>query len=265
MHVFLNLIKIVSLLSRFWLLQIALFGFVTPVLGEPRKLLFAVNSPGSAPYLYYDVKQQKYLGVVADFFQSLVEDKVVKIEFLDSNRIRSEMFVYEGSADIFLSSKSWLSKPDDMLSSATLLLHHSYLYGMSEFDPKFELKNQSNKRVCTKRGYHYPMLAPLFQRKNLIRTDSTSQSTMLDMLIKGRCDYAIFNEHNAFHLFSTREFCSKEIFRSPKPTSSVKLSFILSKAQSISLPIINDRITQFKANKELEASLAFHTQQKIDC
>jgi polar amino acid transport system substrate-binding protein len=234
-----------------------------PILAIANSLIwFCVNSPGSAPYLYYDEKQKKYNGVVTDFFHQLIEDKLLEIEYLDSNRIRSEKFLYEGTADIFLSSRSWLSNPEKVLISDSLLAHRSFLYGMNEFPSDFELRNLSKKRICTRRGYHYPVLEPLFASKALARADSSSQSTMIDMLIRGRCDYAIFNEHNASYLILSDKFCDRKFFKSPQAISSVDIAFILGAELVASLQLINQHLKSFKANNQQQRSLAFHTLQK---
>ncbi|MBU3001968.1 hypothetical protein [Paraglaciecola arctica] len=65
---------------------------------------FAINSPGSAPYIYYDQVSGNYQGVVVDFFDSLEENGHFKIEYLESERARSEQLLFRGFADIFLSS-----------------------------------------------------------------------------------------------------------------------------------------------------------------
>lgn len=242
-----------------------IYAFAPYVKAAPLKLVFSVNSPGSAPYLYYDEKQQKYNGVVTDFFHQLIEDKLLEIEYLDSNRIRSEKFLYEGSADIFLSSRSWLSNPEKVLISDSLLAHRSFLYGMNEFSSDFELRNLSKKRICTRRGYHYPVLEPLFASKALARADSSSQSTMIDMLIRGRCDYAIFNEHNASYLILSDKFCDRKFFKSPQAISSVDIAFILGAELVAPLQLINQHLKSFKANNQQQRSLAFHTLQTPSC
>jgi ABC-type amino acid transport substrate-binding protein len=235
------------------------------VRAEPLKLIFSVNAPGSAPYLYYDQKQQKYTGVVTDFFEQLIEDKVLEIDYLDSNRTRSEKFLYDGTADIFLSSRSWLSNPEKVLISDSLLSHRSFLYGMKAFSNDFDLKNLRKKQVCTRRGYHYPALQPLFVDRSLSRSDSSSQLTMLQMLIKGRCDYAVFNEHNASYLILSDKFCNEKIFKSPTAISSVDIAFILGDGLETPLQLINRQLKDFKATSQDQKSLAFHTRKTPNC
>ena len=63
---------------------------------EPYELTFAVNTPGSFPYLYYDDPSQTYKGLVPEFFAALKRRELLDITFVDSNQQRSETFAKEG-------------------------------------------------------------------------------------------------------------------------------------------------------------------------
>ena len=54
------------------------------------KVRFAVNTPGAAPYLYYDENSKRYEGIVVDFFNSGELLNQFQVIYLDSNRTRSE-------------------------------------------------------------------------------------------------------------------------------------------------------------------------------
>jgi hypothetical protein len=45
------------------------------------QIKFAVNSPGSAPYIYYDNISGKFQGVVVDFFTNLEKSGRFKLEY----------------------------------------------------------------------------------------------------------------------------------------------------------------------------------------
>lgn len=244
---------------------LALIIFPFHLDAKPVKLIFAVNSPGSAPYLYYNQTQQQYIGLVTDFFKDLVDSNLIEIEYLDSNRTRSELFIYQGKANIFLSSESWLADPHAVLTSEPIIQHQSFLFSMEKFDHDFTLATLSKKRICTRRGFHYPVLESLFETKTLIRADSSSQQTMLNMLTIKRCDYAIMNEHNAAYILSSEQFCSINIYRSPVVISAVPMSFILSSDQHHAQQIINAHIAVFGAREGFDSSLAVHTQKVQKC
>ncbi len=224
---------------------------------EPVKLIFAVNSPGAAPYLYLDDTSNEYVGLVVDFFREMEKDKHVIVEYIDANRTRSEQFIYTGRADVFLSSLAWIQQPDLVVSSEELSPNRTFLYSTSPFDDDFELSSLTNERICTRRAYVYPTLAPLFDL-SLQRVDSSSQQTGLFMLQKGRCDFSVMNQFNAYSLFNTADFCQQRFYRSPKAINSVPNALIFSLKNAPLIPLVNSYLQDFKASGGVEASLSQH-------
>ncbi|MBJ2128470.1 transporter substrate-binding domain-containing protein [Alteromonas sp. IB21] len=190
---------------------------------------FAVNTPGSAPYLYYDESAKRYQGVVVDFFNADELSSQFRVVYLDSNRARSEDLLKSSSVDLFLSSESWISKPNSFLFSEELIKHESYIYSTTNFEGPFVPEENVSSSICTRYGFVYPALTPYFDREenNIDRVDSSSQSTMAMMLSRGRCDFAIMNEHNARSVMFDPKFCSTEFYQSPNVISRVSLVFVI--------------------------------------
>lgn len=223
---------------------------------------FAVNSPGTAPYLYYVAESDEYRGVVPDLFASLSASTSLHVEFIDSHRNRSESFVYRGDIDMFLSSIDWITDPSAVIATSPLLEHKSYLYSLNPLSEDFSLSTIQEWKVCTRRGFTYPSLEPLFEAGQLLRIDSRSHKTMLKMLVKGRCDLVEINEHNANALFRLDELRSLQFYRSPEPTSIVELSLLMHPSRSEQRDIIDEAIKRFKSSGEFETSLNSHSSQR---
>ena len=67
----------------------------------------------------------------------------------------------------------------------------------------------------------------LRKEDNIQRVDSSSQYTMAMMMSKGRCDFAIMNEHNARAVMFNKTFCSSEFYQSPNVVSRTRLVFVI--------------------------------------
>ncbi len=160
---------------------------------------------------------------------------------------------------MFLSSRSWLSSSKALLFSDAIISHNSYLYGLKPFSERFSLNHLERSFVCTRHNFHYAVLSEYFSDKKLIRVDSSSQQTMATMLIKGRCDYVIMNEHNARAVFSSTSQCGSTFYQSPRVISQVDLSLILNVALQGELAKINQQISDFIKSQNRQASLERHS------
>jgi len=150
-------------IDLFVLLTLFSISALSKQIDENDTLVFVVNAPGSPPYLYYDLDSQSYQGVVVDFFSQLEEKDILVANFIDSNRGRSEKFIIEGTADMMLTSRSWLDTPERLIFTNKISVHQSYLYSLSPFEPGFVLQSAKGMRVCTRRGFIYPGLDSYFE------------------------------------------------------------------------------------------------------
>lgn len=226
-----------------------------------QEIIFAINSPGSPPYLYFDTQSQSYQGVVVDFFASFAEEANLNVTYLDSSRARNELLLRQGKADMFLSGEEWLDDPSGFIFSKPLIQHDSYLYATTEFDGPFVPAESNGEAVCTRFGFKYPVLQGAFedQEHPLLRVDSASQTLMALMLTKGRCDFAIMSEQNALSVLNKRQFCYSEFYQSPNVISSVDLVLVSRPAKQTLLPLINRYMDRFINSGQLSRSIKRHS------
>ncbi len=191
-------------------------------------LLFIVNNPDSAPYLYFDKNKYIYQGVIPDILNELIESNQLSIKYISNSRKRSEEYMYQGSADLMMLSKTWLKEPEKLIATIPLHHHRSYLYKIKSFSDNFSLENSNgSESLCTRKGYFYPIIEPYLKSKRLIRIDSSNHLSMVKMLFKQRCDYMLMNEFNALNLINSSFFEGKKLYRSKLPVSVVPLNIIL--------------------------------------
>ncbi|WP_394223280.1 substrate-binding periplasmic protein [Alteromonas gracilis] len=239
--------------------------------GKVSSIRFAVNTPGSPPYLYFDTDSQAYQGVVVDFFASQKLSSQFSVKYLDSNRARSESLLESRAVDVFLSSERWIDTPNDFLISDVLMQHNSYMYATSNFNSPFIPAENFATSICTRYGFTYPVLQRFFDddKRYITRVNSSSQFTMAMMLSKGRCDFAIMNEYNARSVMFDEKFCSTTFYQSPNVISGVNLVFIIRSGLDSLKHEIDTALKHFVESGERQRSIERHSGvnqfPKVEC
>jgi ABC-type amino acid transport substrate-binding protein len=226
-------------------------------------LRFVINAPGSSPYIYFDKEQSRYRGVVVDFFESFDKHNAFNVEYIDSSRARNEKLVFTKKADLFLGSSVWVDDPKRFIYSDTIMPHISFMYATKEFETPFSPKAHNQALICTRYAFSYPYLQPYFNNKELVRVDSSSQTTMAKMLSKGRCDYAIMSEENARAVMFNKEFCYNEFYQSPMPVSIDQLGFIMEQHLTEAREKINQQISVFINSGNRDKSIQKHIRSHL--
>lgn len=223
----------------------------------------AVNTPGAFPYLYFDEKNQRYVGAFKDFFDDIEKRGELVFDYVDSNQLRSEQFVTSGKIDFYIVNPAWLPQQHGLISSHALTLHHTYLYSLSPFPADFSLHTAQGKRVCTRQQFVYTGLTEYFTNRTLERIDTSSAQSMTSMLLKQRCDYVVFGQYVALDEFATANLCHLHVYQSPQPTSSVTLNIVMRpQLQQIKQQI--DRLLQdFIAHGKMDTALKAHSSTRL--
>jgi polar amino acid transport system substrate-binding protein len=250
-----------SYLLRIWgLLTLLLVGSSAHA---NNKFIFGVNAPGSPPYLYLLDNNPNYQGVINDVLKKLKETQDLKIEYVDSFRVRTENFLYDGKIDAFLTSERWLTHPEKLIHTSPILLHRSFLYAMTPFPEDFNVNSLSRVLICTRRGYLYPSIQALFDDKRLRRIDSDSQLSMMNMLKIKRCDITIMHEYNANTILASQAFANDTIYHSALPVDVTDLSIFL-RPELVEIKTVLDQIiANMQASGELAASLQRHIDEGL--
>ncbi|NCP64689.1 MAG: amino acid ABC transporter substrate-binding protein [Paraglaciecola sp.] len=244
-----------------WVLIVTLSGALTAQAED--KFIFGVNAPGSPPYLYMSDGNPNYQGLINDVLEQLGRTKNLSIEYVDSFRVRTEKFLYDGKIDAFLTSERWLSHPEKLIHSLPIALHRTFLYAMTPFPPDFDLTRLSRILMCTRRGYLYPSVQAFFDNKQFHRIDSDSQLSMMNMLKIKRCDFAIMHEYNANTILASQAFADVTIYHSAQPVDVTDLSIFL-RPELVEIKMALDQIiANMQASGELAASLQRHIDEGL--
>ena len=219
---------------------------------------FATNSPGSPPYLYLDKNTDSYKGLIPDILKEVSKQHAITINYVDSNQQRIEVFLRSGKIDGFFSSEAWLENPHELINSRNITAHKSYLYSMSPFSQDFTLSDMKDSSICTLKHYVYPSASALFDNGSAQRIDSSERRSMLNMLIKGRCQYTIMHQYNADSLINAIQFRNTQIYRSPIPNNVVHMSIFLRPELAHIKQHIDSVVLQMQSNGKLDESINLH-------
>jgi ABC-type amino acid transport substrate-binding protein len=233
-----------------WLFHTAVFANNT--------LNFAVNSPGAAPYIYYNPTTLEYQGLIVDIISNWVSQEHAQVNYIDSHRNRTEFFIYQGLIDGTLASRTWLTHPEKLISTISIIEHKTYLYSLTPFPDNFKLAELNDVNFCTRRGYFYPELAESINLQKIQRIDATDQLAMLHMLTKQRCAYTLMHEHTANILLSSVTFNQFTIYQSAQPSNVVNLAIFLRPELVTFKKGLDSVITSMKKDGSLAASLKRH-------
>ena len=122
-------------------------GLTTSSVFADHSFNFAVNSPGSPPYLYLDISTDSYKGLIPDLLNEVSKQHNITFNYVDSSQQRIEVFFASGKIDVFFSSEAWLEKPHKLINSRNITAHKIYLYSTRPFDQNFTLLDINNSRI----------------------------------------------------------------------------------------------------------------------
>ncbi|WP_411860504.1 substrate-binding periplasmic protein [Halioxenophilus sp. WMMB6] len=250
--------KMVLLLASVSIVPMAVGQPAEAGLANGQLLTVIYNTPGVVPFIYLEPTSHSYLGLFPDFLSYLEEQTGYQVAYLDSNPNRSKQSVIEGRADLYLSALSWLGEPKELIATVPFVSHRTYLYGTKPFAPDFTLESAKGARVCAREKFLYPNLERYFAAGELLRVDSPTQAGMVNMLARDRCDYAVYNNYNAYFLFNAPEHCDLTVYESPEPTNEVLLSIVLRADAQELKTMLDKQIEAYLAAGKLAPSLAEH-------
>jgi len=233
-----------------------------PVQLSQQQVTVAVNAPGSFPYLYFDTATQRYAGIVVDFLDTVSEIEHLSVNYIDSNQLRSEQFLHDGKADLYMVNPAWLKQPDAVITTEPMFSHDTYLYSTQPFSRYFSLEQQQGARICTHENFVYTGLSQGFAKQQIQRVDASTNASMAAMLATKRCDYAVFNNYNAIDAFYTPQHCQLSVYQSPEPTSVVDLVLVMRPALQSLRTLLNKHITNYRGSGALQRAIDSHVPDK---
>ena len=206
------------------------------------KMRFVLYYPQVPPYMYKPDSNVAVQGVIPDLLNAFFQRSDVNVEYIEDNRQRAELKLYEGTLDMMVLSEKWSQQPEKLLFSSTVITHRDYLYTLAP-DKVQALSALEGQTICLRRHYIYTGLEQALASGHLLRLNANSEFDQMNMLINGRCDFAYMNEHVAQWLMQ-HHFANSELYRSDYIVDETGLTLALSKKWRWLLPQLNAFLQQ---------------------
>lgn len=210
------------------------------------------------PYLITDPEYQDE-GALVEIFKAVVKPMGYRVLAKQLPDKRGWELLRSGQIDVHMKAKEWVENPDDYLWSEPFLLSEDVLVFPASSSASFATEvSLYGKTVVAIEGFIYPGMEPLFDDGKVLRVDSTSPYTMLELLARGRVDAALLNRAETQWLFRTRPDLRPKRFRIDEvPCASACYRYVFTKDDKW-LPFIkefNIRLETMKKNGTIKAIL----------
>jgi ABC-type amino acid transport substrate-binding protein len=230
----------------------------SPGVSADHSFNFAINTPGSPPFLYLDKTTNSYKGLIPDLLKEVSKQHSITVNYVDSNQQRIEVLLSTGKIDGFFSSGVWLENPNKLISSRNITAHKSYIYSARPFPKDFTFSDIKGSSICTRKHYSYPSANAFFDNGSAQRVDSSERLSMLNMLIKDRCQYTIMHQYNADALLNLEQFIKTQVYRSSLPNNEVFMAIFLRPELVDIKQYIDSVVLQMKNSGKLDAFIDYH-------
>lgn len=104
----------------------------------------------------------------------------------------------------------------------------------------------------------YPSVTALFENGSVKRVDSSERLSMLNMLIKNRCQYTIMHQHYADTLIKSDTFKDIQIYRSPLASNVVYMAIFLRPELKDIKQYFDVTVLIMESDGKLDASILCH-------
>ncbi|WP_257171919.1 ABC transporter substrate-binding protein [Colwellia sp. M166] len=229
-----------------------------------RTLIFQAKDIDSSIFLSSPDNGLNFEGIIPSFLNKVTKESNIEIVYLHVPSGRVEEYLAQHKLDGSLMNKEWLVNPSNFLFTKPFLKFGYYFFSTKVLDNKINFESYLiGKRICTHRSYtysEYPLLPKLFEEEKSIRIDSSSDESMLKMLLKGRCDVTLINEHTADWLIDNI-FKNDLLYRSSKPIFNIEVTMAFASNWQSFVNDLNAYIDEIEGTDQMEEMI--NTAKKI--
>ncbi|MDU0352661.1 transporter substrate-binding domain-containing protein [Paraglaciecola aquimarina] len=180
-----------------WAILLANSALAKEPTATDKSLRLAVIHIEVPPYIYTD-ENQEYKGIYPLVAQALGREMGLQLIYVPTARNGLEELISEGKADLTWLSPNWVKNTQDanFIFSDPILVHREFLFSFVPFDSSKGISDWlDNKSVCVRQDYQYPSLKPFFDKKIAHPIEVSSQTPMMNLFRKGRCDLLYSDEY----------------------------------------------------------------------
>lgn len=230
--------------------------WLNTALAEPVEFLVSYGSHNGQPYVFIE-KNKLASGIIKDIADELAKLLQVEINYRETPRKREFTHLAQNiNHAIIISNPEWVHNSEQYQWSEPIFIGKTVLV-VNKHNSKVvnKIDDLANMTLGTIRGYHYPILDPLFDKNIVFRSDVKSIELNFSRLNKGWIDGLVDSNLLARYYLKTMPVEQKNVVISTLFINEYPLRSALSPNSPVTLAKYNEALKQMKQNGTINTIL----------
>jgi len=251
------------LLLRKWvvvsgILGATFFSFTQAVLAnndggnEKKTVIFNISKQGYPPFMLPGDTENQPSGIIYEILKKILSKQGLSVETISIPKNREQRYFELGYVDAHATAVEWIDQPQNYVFSDPILEIRNVVFSRADAPLQFQqLENLIGKKLITRLGFLYPPLTTLFETGKIGRQDTTSNLSMLKMVLGGRGDGAIMNDAVGAWIIKENQL-SGQFVASYNSITNYGYRIMFSKEWEFLITAFNQELNQMKQTGEIE-------------
>ena len=247
------------------LLPISQFAFAQskdtyPATTPSKTIVFNMTHDGYPPFMICNKEERTSCGIMYEVFTTIMGKIGYSVQTVYVPKKREIEYFISGKIDAHAMAKEWVKNPEDYAFSAPILKARNLIFSNVNKPVEFKsIKDLLGKNAITNLGFVYPPLTSYFEERVIKRIDTIGEKAMLQMILYGRGDFAIVNEHVGKWLIRENDWAGKFVI-SERDITNYDYRIMFAKRFENIVPLFNQHLEKMKESGEIEEIISRYTQ-----
>lgn len=239
------------------LFAIVTFSTVSTSARAGEKVLrFNMTSDGYPPFMIHRTDSTPEGGIIHDAMITILHRLGYDMRSVWIPKKREQISLDLGKMDAMAVAVEWVREPEKYIYSDPLVKVSNVLYSPIDRPVDFKkIDDLSGMTAITHLGYVYPPMAPHFRDGIIRRHDTTSETSMLKMVMAGRGDFAIVNDLVGNWLIQKNRW-QGQLASSSRDVTYYDYRILFTRKWAALLPAFNRELNHYIDSGELQRSIA---------
>ena len=233
------------------LLFVCSFAAAQDINSSHKIITFNMTYDGYPPFMICNKAEQTSGGIMYEIFTRIMGKLGYSVRTVHVPKKREREYFTAGKLEAHSMAKEWVENPEDYVFSAPILKVRNLIFSNVIKPVDFnKVQDLIGKRAIANLGFVYPPLTKLFDKGDIERVDTIGEKAMLRMILLGRGDFAIVNEHVGKWLIRENSWQNKFVI-SEKDITNYDYRIMFAKKFEKIVPLFNKELKKMKEEGEL--------------
>ncbi|THB70721.1 MAG: hypothetical protein D6B28_08840 [Gammaproteobacteria bacterium] len=215
-------------------------------------ITFNMTYDGYPPFMICNKEEKTSCGIMYEVFTKIMGKLGYLVRTIHVPKKREIEFFISGKLDAHAMAKEWVENPEDYVFSAPILKARNLIFSNVNNPVKYRsIKDLLGKRAITNLGFVYPPLTKYFEEGAIKRFDAIGEKAMMRMVLYGRGDFAIVNEHVGRWLIKNNSWHNKFVI-SERDITNYDYRIMFTKKLEKVVTKFNQHLEIMKENGEID-------------